>query len=892
MPRLPDRKRQLSTDKIALYKSHLLSHAQRQIKRNKKDKLITIADHSGTIFKHTTTFSIEQLLYKLSFYFLTHARAHAKQAFQPPTPFGSYRSNKKRKTKKKATEIVLFQNDNLLDRTSDQLTKFENHIGKTNKTVSYIFRTFWHSSKQNLQATDRFIRYKSNAFARSVRLLRRWNRKKRSEFLQEVAEQSAAIHHHWLTQILYAPFKPFYYSVRLYPLHSFFAVLLSALIFGGTYSVHEMIFKDLPSVMELSTREPVVSSKILDRNGKTLYTIYKDENRTLVTLPHISPYLIHATIAIEDKDFYNHHGFSIRGILRAAITNAQSGTSQGGSTITQQLVKDRLLSREKTFTRKIKELILSILVEGAYSKDEILQMYLNQVSYGGSTYGIEEAAQRYFGKPAKDLDISESALLAGLPQAPSIYSPFGTNPELAKERQQEVIRRMVEDNYITSEQADAAMHEQLAFKKDQIDIQAPHFVMYVKQLLAERYGEDVINSDGLEIRTTLDLDLQNKAQEIVTKEVNDLQRLHITNGAALVTDPRTGEVLAMIGSKNYFDFAHDGQVNVTLRLRQPGSSIKPVTYATALERGSTVTSLILDEPVTYMAQGAPPYAPKNYDGKFHGQVPLKEALASSFNIPAVKTLDSVGLDTMIDKAQQMGITTWTDRKRFGLSLTLGGGEVKMVDMATVYSTFANQGTSMDLNPLLEIKNYKGEELYRNTCALDNVGCKGRKALDPRVAYLITNILSDNNARIPAFGPLSALFIPGQEVAVKTGTTNSLHDNWAIGYTPDRLTAVWVGNNDNSPMSYVASGVTGASPIWNKIMRLLLDDKHPSTFPVPDGLVKVATCFNTGTLPCGGCPRVSEEYYIAGTEPKGSCNVAKDSDPTANIKSPTTAAAIN
>lgn len=706
---------------------------------------------------------------------------------------------------------------------------------------------------------------------RWLRLLYRWNRKQRFAFTQEIKRQ-ATIQKNWLVQALATPFKPFYYSIRLFPLHSLMAIFLSAAIFSGTYFLHELIFKDLPSVMELTTQEPAVSSKILDRNGHVLYTMYKDENRTIVPLSYISPHIINATIAIEDQDFYNHKGFSVRGISRAALTNFKEGTgiSQGGSTITQQLVKMRLLSSERTFTRKIKEVILSVLVEGTYSKEEILSMYLNQVPYGGSTYGVEEASQRYFGKSSNKLTIAESALLAGLPQAPSTYSPFGSYPELAKNRQQEVLRRMVEEGYISQTEADQAAAKVLTFRQDSIDILAPHFVMYVRELLEKEYGQEQLLTQGLEIRTTVDLELQNKVQKIVSDEIASLQHFHITNGAALVTNPHTGEVLAMVGSKNYFDFKNDGQVNVTIQERQPGSSIKPITYAMALERGNTVTSLIKDEPVSYNIAGSPPYAPQNYDGKFHGNVTLKEALASSYNIPAVKLLESVGISAMINKAEAMGITTWQDRKRYGLSLTLGGGEIRMVDMTSVYGAFANKGVSMPANPILEVKNYKGDILYENTCALRNNDCSGKKVLDPKIAFLISNILSDNKARIPAFGALSELFIPGQEVAVKTGTTNRRRDNWTFGYTEDRLTSVWVGNNDNTEMSYVASGVTGASPIWNKIMRLVLDDKNPHTFEVPTGIVKARVCFKgaQGT-------KISEEFYITGTEPPSNCtNVAE------------------
>lgn len=671
------------------------------------------------------------------------------------------------------------------------------------------------------------------------------------------------------------------------------SLIATLLISGGSYGVYESVFKDLPVPTELTHREQQLTTKILDRNGNVLFRIYADENRTLVPLNRVSPYLIQATIAIEDQSFYDHYGISVAGITRALKSNLQGQHVQGGSTITQQLVKMRLLSPERTLSRKIREAILAVLVERTYTKDEILEMYLNQVAYGGSTYGIEEAANRYFNKSAADLTLAESALLAGLPQAPSAYTPFGTTPELAKNRQYDVLRRMVEDGYITQEQADFAAQEELALANSAIEIQAPHFVMYVKQLLTEMYGDEVLSTGGLEVRTSLDLNLQNAAQLQVADEVAKLQRLRVTNGAALVTNPNTGEVLAMVGSTNYFDFEHGGQVNVTTRPRQPGSSIKPLTYSMALEQGLSPSSLIDDTPITYQVAGSRPYSPRNYDGQFHGRVSLREALGSSYNIPAVKLLASLGVNAMIDKAQAMGIDTWGDRSRFGLSLTLGGGEVTMTDLAEMYGTFANYGSTKDLNPILEVRDAQGKSLYRNTCALDHreADCNKRRTLDARVAYQITDILSDNRARTPAFGPQSVLAIPNQQVAVKTGTTNNLHDNWAIGYTSDRLVAVWVGNNDNSPMSYVASGVTGASPIWNNIMRLVLDDTQPHHFATPEsvGLLKVAVCVRTGTLACSACPEVREEYFVPGTQPTTSCNsehfAAKPNERTESVGGP-------
>ncbi|MBD3250460.1 MAG: PBP1A family penicillin-binding protein [Candidatus Pacebacteria bacterium] len=649
---------------------------------------------------------------------------------------------------------------------------------------------------------------------------------------------------------------------------SLFVTLVIGLLSWWTY---DLIFKDLPAPTDLTKKRQILTTRILDRNGKLLYRIYLDENRTIVPLELIPQHAINATLAIEDRNFYRHHGFSLKGIFRALVNNLKEDTLQGGSTITQQLVKNRLLTPEKTIRRKLRELLLAILVEGTYTKEEILEMYLNEVPYGGSIYGIEEAAWKYFGKPAKDLSLGESTMLAGLPAAPSVYTPFGPNPELSQRRREEVLRRMVEDNYITIEEAYRAQQEELVLRKNITDIKAPHFVMYVKQLLADQYGEDVLNQGGLEVRTSLDLNLQQKTEEVVANEVSKLKGLNVNNGAALVTNPQTGEILAMVGNTDYFDFEHDGQVNVVVRPRQPGSSIKPLTYALALEQGWTPWTMIEDSPITYHQAGAEPYSPKNYDDKFHGQVTLRQALANSYNVPAVKTLARIGVDNLIDKAEQMGVTTWKDRSRFGLALTLGGGEVLMTDMAQLYGHFANGGYNVKLKPFIEVKNAKGEVLYRNPCILQPTECKQNRALDPLAAYQITSILSDDVARIPAFGRYSVLNIPGQEVAVKTGTSNNLRDNWAIGYTTNRLAAVWVGNNDNQPMSEIASGITGASPIWNKVMSLMLDQANPHAFVLPDDLVRVSICAQTGTLPCKGCPRVVEEVFHRGQEPTQSCN---------------------
>ncbi|MCB9800997.1 MAG: penicillin-binding protein [Pseudomonadales bacterium] len=669
----------------------------------------------------------------------------------------------------------------------------------------------------------------------------------------------------WFTKtVVYDYFVSFFILGRSFPIQAVTGLLIAGILFTSINYLYTDIFQDLPDPKDLVEQPLPVSSKILDRNGNILYRMYEDENRTIVPLEEIPITLIQATIAIEDQDFYNHYGFSIRGIIRAFVSNQQSKSVQGGSTLTQQLVKNRLLSPERTFQRKIKELILAVLVENTYSKNEILEMYLNQAPYGGSTYGVEEAAQTFFGKKAKFLTLSESALLAGLPASPTVYSPYGSHPELAKARQVEVLRRMAEEGFITWDQAELASAEEIVLTPRGIEIEAPHFVMYIRSLLADRYGEELVNNGGLIVTTTLDLPTQKTAQDIVTTEVDSIRRLRVSNGAALVTNPQTGEILAMVGSTNYFDFEHDGQVNVTVRPRQPGSSIKPLTYALALEKGNTPSTYIDDAPITYTAAGSPPYSPKNYDGKYHGKVTLREALASSYNIPAVKLLAEVGVATLLERAPEFGITTWDDPSRFGLSLTLGGGEVLLTEMAELYGTLSNQGKHTSLNPIIEVKTYDGTILYENLC-IKNGTCQSQQVISPAIAYQITDILKDNQARTPAFGPQSTLTIPNQEVAVKTGTTNNLRDNWTIGYTTNRLVAVWVGNNDNTSMSYVASGITGASPIWNKIIRTQLSDENPHTFTVPESIMFAEVCTRTSI----GARRY-REAFIVGTPVTPKC----------------------
>lgn len=600
------------------------------------------------------------------------------------------------------------------------------------------------------------------------------------------------------------------------------------------------LIQELPSPKNFTSSENyAVSTQIFDRNGQLLYEVYGDENRLPIDIKTLPEHVLQATIAIEDKNFHRHHGLDIRGLIRATINNLTGGNTQGGSTITQQLVKNALLTKERTFNRKIKEAVLSVLTEIIYSKEEILEMYLNYIPYGGTAVGIEAAANLYFDKSASELTLVESSLLAGLPKAPSTYSPFGAYPEKAKLRQKEVLRRMLEDGYINEDQLNEVENETLVYALKKTDIKAPHFVFYVIDLLQKEYGEDMVKTGGLRVTTTLDLDLQEVAQASVSAEIDNLASLKVSNGAALITKPNTGEILAMIGSKNYFDTEHDGQVNVTIALRQPGSSIKPIMYATTFqEKTLNPGSMLLDIPTCFKVAGQKDYCPKNYTGGFAGPVTVRKSLGNSLNIPAVKALSTIGVEKFIEQAKKMGISNWLDPSQYGLSLTLGGGEVRMVDMATAFGVLANQGVKVPSTAILEIKNYKGEVLHvvdleaRKKALLamtENENIEQETELERVMrrapAYLTAHIMQDNNARLMAFGSNSQLVIKDKVVSAKTGTTNDLKDNWTVGFTPEFLSIVWVGNNDNSSMSYLASGVTGAAPIWNDIMSYILENEQ-------------------------------------------------------------------
>jgi 1A family penicillin-binding protein len=626
------------------------------------------------------------------------------------------------------------------------------------------------------------------------------------------------------------------------------------------------IIKDIPTTATIGTRDIPQSTKIYDRSGKLLYTIYASRNQSFVSFDKIPKNLKQATVAIEDRNFYKHGAVDIRGIVRAAfenITNRQ--VTQGGSTLTQQLVKNSLLTPERTIKRKVKEVILAFIVEATHSKDRILEMYLNQVPYGGTAYGVQAASYTYFDKPVWELGLAESAYIAALPEAPSLYSPFGSHPEAGKKRQEEVLRKMREQGYISAEQEKKAGKEALKFSKIKDKILAPHFVFYVKDLLVEKYGLQKAEAGGLNVITTLDLDIQEYTQASLSAEIDDSERYKITNGAAVVSKPATGEILAMVGSRDYFDTEHDGNVNVAIAKRQPGSSIKPINYATGLIKGYTAATPFVDEKKCFNNVSQPDYCPVNYDGKYHGVQQMRFSLANSYNIPAVKMLKANGVDAMIATASAMGITTFTDPDRYGLSLTLGGGEVTMLNMAEAFGVFANAGYRVPLTGILKVTDRNGKVLEEYKPPKNPIF--GKKVLPSGVAFIISHILLDNSARAAAFGTNSPLRIGKLPISVKTGTTNDYRDNWTIGYDSDYVVAVWVGNNDNTPMSGIVSGISGAAPIWHKVMAYLVE-KTPPKWPLqPQNVIGLSVCSDSGLIPGeSGCP-TRFEYFIRGSEPR-------------------------
>jgi 1A family penicillin-binding protein len=595
---------------------------------------------------------------------------------------------------------------------------------------------------------------------------------------------------------------------------------------------------EIPDLSAFEERRILQSTKIYDRTGEILlYDLHQDVKRTIVPFENISRHLKNATVAIEDDNFYNHSGIEITSIIRAVVANFQQGDllgGQGGSTITQQVIKNSILQREKTVTRKVKEWILAIKLERMLSKDEILAVYLNESPYGGTIYGVEEASQAFFGKSAADVTLSEAAYLAALPQLPTFYSPYGNNKEDLDKRQRLVLDRMLVNGFITEEEFNEAIGVTVEFQPQAVTgIRAPHFVMFIREYLAEKYGEEALAERGLKVITTLDWGLQKEAERIVAeKGAANVERFNATNAGLVATDPKTGDLLVMVGSRDYFSTEIDGNFNTTISKRQPGSSIKPFIYAAAFSKGYLPDTVVFDVrtqfspacPADSLDSESPCYSPSNYNNKFVGPINLRNALAQSLNIPAVKVLYLAGMRDSLKLAADMGLTTLNDPERYGLTLVLGGGEVKLTDMTYAYGVFANEGVKATPRSILRIEDNRGNIIEENPVQASTV-------LDRNVALMISDVLSDNVARTPLWGANSLVNFPGKSVASKTGSTNNLRDAWLMGYSPNLAVGAWVGNNDNAPMGGGLSGLI-VTPMWREFMDYALAKRPEENFTQP------------------------------------------------------------
>jgi penicillin-binding protein 1C len=652
-------------------------------------------------------------------------------------------------------------------------------------------------------------------------------------------------------------------------------LIVLILAFLGSLWVFIGMVLNLPDLDTLPAHLTPPSIRLTDRNGQLLYDILPQEGgrHANISLGQIPLQLQQATIATEDANFYTNPGVDWRGILRAIWINLQGGrTLSGGSTLTQQVARNLLLSQQErfqqTFIRKAREILLALQLSRHYSKAEILELYLNQTYYGGLSYGVEAAAQTYFGKSVSELDLAESALIAGLPQAPAIYNPF-TDMKRAKARQEIVLGRMEEEGYITADQHRLAADEPLMLASTPYPMEAPHFSLMVRSQLDQLFTPQELSQYGsLTVRTSLNLDWQHLAEQAVRKQIEELKQTpdglgHNLNSAALVAlDPRSGEILALVGSPDYQDASIAGAINMVLSPRQPGSALKPLLYAAALDPSHpgpwTAATSILDVSTSFVTHDGDAYTPSNYDLKEHGPVLVREALASSLNIPAVKTLEHVGINQFLEFIKMLGISTLGNPDNYDLSLALGGGEVRLLDLTAAYAAFANGGYRLSPVSILDIQDSTGSLLYENRSTLKE------RVMDERLAWLITDILSDDNARVIGFGQNSILNLD-RPAAVKTGTTSNFHDNWTVGYTPDLIVGVWAGNTNYEPMRDV-SGVTGAAPIWHEVMRSFLSGQPAQPFSKPQGLVQVEVCALSGFLPTPACQYRHMEWFIEGTQP--------------------------
>lgn len=649
----------------------------------------------------------------------------------------------------------------------------------------------------------------------------------------------------------------------------------------------------LPDPNKLIQRNVAESTKIYASDNSLLYEIHGEAKRTLINLDQISDDLKNATVAVEDKDFYTHSGISIRGLARSLFIDIITlKKSQGGSTITQQFVKNALLTKEKALSRKLKEIILSIELEARFSKDDILKLYLNEIPYGRNAYGIEAASEAYFGKSANEINLAESAYLAALPQAPTFYNPFGPNRESLDNRKNTILSLMKDQGYITTEQFEQAKNLKVEFKPIQTTIKAPHFVLYVQDYLAKKYGEKTLEEGGLKVYTTLDPKLQEIAEKAVkTGAERNTKNYDGYNAALVAMNPKNGQILAMVGSKDYFgtslpegctpgkDCKFEPNVNVATSQRQPGSSFKPYAYVTSFTKdfGYSPASLLMDVTTNFGTFGGKSYIPKNYNLKQNGPVSIRQALAGSLNIPAVKILDLVGVERVAQTARDLGITS--PLANCGLSLVLGGCEVKLIDHVNAYATLANQGKKNEKTPIIKIEDKDG-----NT--LESFEQKETQVIDPEAVYQLVNIMSDNNARSYVFTSNSPLTLGKRPVAAKTGTTQNWHDGWTLGFTPSLVAGVWAGNNDGSLMKAGKSdGVVVAAPIWNEFMKEALKDTPIENFEVPSGIQKIIVDSVSGKLPTEYSPDTKYEIFASYSIPKDSDNVhiAVKIDTTTGLK---------
>ena len=629
----------------------------------------------------------------------------------------------------------------------------------------------------------------------------------------------------------------FFYVAKLLGL-GFLVFMFSGIV------IFIIVAKDLPRPEEFTEKQFVQSTKIYDRTGQVLlYEIYGEEKRTIVPLSEISENLKNAVVATEDSDFYKHFGIDLKGIARSVLINLKiKSPTYGGSTLDQQLIRSSFLNLDKTFQRKFKEILLSLELDRRYSKDQILEWYLNQVPFGLNSYGVEAAAQSYFGKSAADVSLEEAATLAALIQQPSRYSPYGENLDLLLIRKDYVLDRMADEGYISLEEAEEAKSREVIFQERTSNIKAPYFTLWIKQQLEDEYGEDWLRQNGLKVYTTLDWDMQQAAETAAKDGMERNKNYNAYNEGLISLDPNTGEVLAMVvGDGDYYadpypegcisgvNCLFDPKYNVVIGTRQnpgrqPGSSFKPFVYATAFKNGYTPDTIVIDEETNFGIWGGEEYIPQNYDGQFRGPVTLRSALAQSLNVPAIKTLmDLAGLPESVQTAKDLGISTLN--APYGPSIVLGGWEVKLIDMASAYGVFATDGLKVQPSGILKIEDNNGNVIKENNKT-------PKRVLSSNVARMINDVLSDNNARAPMFGYNSNLYFPGYEVAAKTGTTENYRDTWTIGYTPSVVTGVWVGNNNNESMAHQPSVVL-AGYIFHRYMEQILPTIPVETFVKPN-----------------------------------------------------------